>query len=80
VTEDHTYDGYFIPKGTVVFGNSWGLMHDPDVFPNPMEFKPERFLTKEGKINPEVPEPMALFGYGRRCVVCQLCFPTLAAD
>ena len=22
-TEDDVYDGYFIPKGTIVFGNAW---------------------------------------------------------
>jgi len=26
VDEDNEYDGYFIPKGTVVFGNAW---YDP---------------------------------------------------
>lgn len=44
-------------------------MHDPTVFDDPMEFKPERYLTKEGKINPEVlSSEDAAFGYGRRCV------------
>ncbi|THH04413.1 hypothetical protein EW146_g10185 [Bondarzewia mesenterica] len=31
-----------------------------------MAFKPERFLTEDGKLNPEVPDPEAAFGYGRR--------------
>ncbi|RXW13562.1 hypothetical protein EST38_g12290, partial [Candolleomyces aberdarensis] len=63
---DDVYDGYFIPKGTIVFGNAWGIMHDPDVFEDPMAFKPERFL-RDGKPNPDILDPMiATFGFGRR--------------
>jgi cytochrome P450 len=41
-------------------------MHDPDVFENPMEFRPERYL-KDGQIDPSVMDPdAAAFGYGRR--------------
>jgi cytochrome P450 len=42
-------------------------MHDPAVFENPLEFNPERYLTKEGQINPKVISPEdGSFGYGRR--------------
>ena len=47
-------------------------MHDPDVFEDPLEFKPERYLmrdpdTNQLKINPAVFDPdNAAFGYGRR--------------
>ena len=45
-----------------------GIMHDPDVFEDPMTFKPERFL-KDGKLNPDILDPMfATFGFGRRSV------------
>ena len=33
-----------------VFLNLWGQHHDPDVFPEPMDFVPERFLSSEGKL------------------------------
>ena len=29
-------------------------------------FNPERFLTKDGKLNPDVETPGAAFGFGRR--------------
>lgn len=33
-----------IEKGTSVFIPVIGLHHDPDIYENPMEFKPERFM------------------------------------
>ncbi|KAJ3566173.1 hypothetical protein NP233_g7167 [Leucocoprinus birnbaumii] len=66
-TEDDEYRGYFIPKNTVVIGNSWAIFHDEKMYPNPQEFIPERFLTRDGKLNTEVQDPsVAAFGFGRR--------------
>ncbi|KAF8874760.1 cytochrome P450 [Infundibulicybe gibba] len=65
-TCDDEYDGYFIPKGTLVMGNTWSILHDPEIYDQPLEFKPERFL-KDGKIDPSVPgAEAAAFGFGRR--------------
>ncbi|KAJ2920647.1 hypothetical protein H1R20_g16448, partial [Candolleomyces eurysporus] len=65
-SEDDEYDGYFIPKGTMVIPNNWAMMHNPDVFKQPFDFIPERYL-KDGKIDPSVPDPeTAAFGHGRR--------------
>ncbi|KAJ2932191.1 hypothetical protein H1R20_g4907, partial [Candolleomyces eurysporus] len=62
-TEDDEYDGYFIPKG---FQNNWAMMHDADVFDNPFEFVPERYI-KDGKIDLSAPDTeRAAFGHGRR--------------
>ena len=47
-------------------------MHDPEVFDDPLDFKPERYLirdqdTQKLKINPAILNPdSAVFGYGRR--------------
>jgi cytochrome P450 len=39
-----TFNGYMVPKGTIV-GMSIYLMHrDPDIFPEPDKFDPERWL------------------------------------
>ncbi|KAH8104105.1 cytochrome P450 [Cristinia sonorae] len=66
-TESDEYRGYFIPKGTIVMGNSYFILHDPAVFPDPHEFKPERFLHEDGSLNPDVLDPTAAcFGFGRR--------------
>ncbi|KAK7460412.1 hypothetical protein VKT23_009132 [Stygiomarasmius scandens] len=62
---DDIYEGYFIPKGTTVVGNVWAVLHDERVYPDPMEFKPERFLKQEGK--PAAPDSaIYAFGFGRR--------------
>ncbi|KDQ53918.1 hypothetical protein JAAARDRAFT_416633 [Jaapia argillacea MUCL 33604] len=65
-TADDVYEGYFIPKGSIILGNSWSMLRDPIAYPEPEEFKPERFL-KDGELNPAVRDPdTAAFGYGRR--------------
>ncbi|KAI0774724.1 CyP450 monooxygenase [Trametes elegans] len=59
---DDVYEGYFIPKGTVLVANAWAVSRDPVEYPDPEEFRPERFLGP----NP-ARDPMAYaFGNGRR--------------
>ena len=41
------------------------LLHDPEVYHDPLEFKPERFLARDGK-EPELSPTKLAFGYGRR--------------
>ncbi|KAH9899431.1 CyP450 monooxygenase [Cubamyces lactineus] len=58
---DEVCGGYFIPKGTVVVTNAWGVSRDPEEYPEPEEFRPERFL------DPKTRDPMSfVFGSGRR--------------
>ncbi|KAF9044301.1 cytochrome P450 [Panaeolus papilionaceus] len=65
-TEDDEYNGYFIPKGTIVMGNCWSILHEPTVYKDPHEYIPDRFL-KDGQLDPTVRDPnVAAFGYGRR--------------
>ena len=41
------------------------MLHDPQVYAHPHEFKPERFIAQEGK--PVEPNPrLCFFGFGRR--------------
>ncbi|KAG8966453.1 hypothetical protein FRB90_010959, partial [Tulasnella sp. 427] len=62
LTEDDVYDGYFIPKGTSVFANLWGISRNPKYYENPSEFKPERYLGAEPALDPR----QFVFGFGRR--------------
>ncbi|KLO07689.1 cytochrome P450 [Schizopora paradoxa] len=67
LTEDDEYKGYFIPSGTWVFPNVWAMSQDPVHYPDPLSFKPERWMpgeTKEGV--PSVRPQEYIFGFGRR--------------
>lgn len=47
--------------------SSRAMLHDENVYPDPFVFKPERFLTKDGKIDNTTRDPRhACFGFGRR--------------
>ncbi|KAF9054666.1 cytochrome P450 [Panaeolus papilionaceus] len=62
-SRDDEYDGFFIPKGTVVIPNVWSILNDPEIFPDPSKFDPDRYLN-----NPSLRSPVeaGFFGYGRR--------------
>ncbi|CAE7116581.1 unnamed protein product, partial [Rhizoctonia solani] len=57
--EDDVYRGYDFVKGDIIIGNIWAMSRDPNVYSNPDEFNPDRFL------DPDVP-PVPGFGWGRR--------------
>nr|BED43012.1 cytochrome P450 monooxygenase [Trametes versicolor] len=64
--EDDVFNGYFIPAGTTILPNVWAMLHDPAVYEDPEEFRPERFL-RDGVPDPTVRDPyLFVFGYGRR--------------
>ena len=42
------------------------ILRDETRYPDPRTFKPERFLTPDGQLDPDVPNPLEAFGYGRR--------------
>ncbi|KAF8638368.1 hypothetical protein AX16_010515 [Volvariella volvacea WC 439] len=64
---DDVYEGYVIPKGSVIVPNIWAMMRDENTFgPDTEMFNPERFLDKNGKLNPDVMFPSMAFGFGRR--------------
>jgi hypothetical protein len=80
LTEDNTYNGYFMPAGSLTLANIWyaqtscsplsslsltriwqsrAIQHDPATYPEPLKFRPERFLTS-------APLSDFTFGFGRR--------------
>ncbi|KIJ57216.1 hypothetical protein M422DRAFT_238810 [Sphaerobolus stellatus SS14] len=63
VMEEDTYRGWRIPKGSINFPNSWGILRSGEYYKEPTVFRPERFLGE----NPE-PDPAVsgAFGFGRR--------------
>lgn len=66
-TTSDIYKGYSIPKGIVIFKNTWAMTHDETKYPSPDEFKPERFLYDDASLTSDT---MTLgFGWGRRMCV-----------
>nr|A0A6S6QI82.1 RecName: Full=Cytochrome P450 monooxygenase ple1; AltName: Full=Pleuromutilin biosynthesis cluster protein 1 [Rhodocybe pseudopiperita]BCI98769.1 putative cytochrome P450 [Rhodocybe pseudopiperita] len=64
---DDVYRDYHIPKGSIVFANQWAMSNDENDYPQPGEFRPERYLTEDGKPNKAVRDPFDIaFGFGRR--------------
>lgn len=65
--------GYVIPKNTIVLLNVFFSNFDPQLWNSPHEFKPERFLDEDGKVDREKAENVLTFGAGRRrCIGEQL--------
>ncbi|RZC47081.1 hypothetical protein C5167_040023 [Papaver somniferum] len=66
--EDCTIAGYHIPAGTRLIVNIWKVQRDPQVWSDPEEFRPERFLTGEHLNTGIGPQEFKLmpFGSGRR--------------
>ncbi|KAG2337203.1 cytochrome P450 [Suillus weaverae] len=64
-SNDNVYDGYFIPKGTIIMVNQWALSRDEDTYPDASRFDPSRHLTVDGKLKDPFVNHFA-FGHGRR--------------
>ncbi|KAF8444947.1 cytochrome P450 [Boletus edulis BED1] len=61
-TEDIYYNGFLIPQGSCIIGNSWAILHDESTYPDPEVFCPERFLCETPPLDPQ----NVCFGFGRR--------------
>lgn len=64
-------DGYRLPKGSIVFINSWGLHHDEQRYPNPDVFDPDHYkgittLAPVLAAGPEDARDHYGYGSGRR--------------
>ncbi|KAH8597487.1 cytochrome P450 [Bisporella sp. PMI_857] len=71
-TADDVYNGYFIPKGSLIHPNLWSIQRDPELYPDPDAFNPGRWLLPK---YPTYREPLreypncqnySVFGFGRR--------------
>ncbi|KAF9445165.1 cytochrome P450 [Macrolepiota fuliginosa MF-IS2] len=60
--EDVVYNGYHVPKNTTILVNAWAISQDSSIYPDPTEFRPERFLGEKQQLDPRE----FAFGGGRR--------------
>jgi cytochrome P450 len=70
--KDDVYVGTFLPAGTSIHANQWAIHRDPALYPDPENFRPERWLEPSW---PTYREPLtqfpnlqnfSAFGFGRR--------------
>lgn len=65
LTEDININGYLLPKGAFVMPSTYSIHHDPNIWPDCDEFKPERWRDSA------LFHPAAFMGFGlgpRNCV------------
>ncbi|KAJ3976635.1 cytochrome P450 [Lentinula raphanica] len=75
--EDDWYEGYLIPKDTIVIANIWSINRDKEIYgPDADEFRPERFLRQSERglgfeLRPEFENEDGhhTYGFGRRICV-----------
>ncbi|KAL6643300.1 hypothetical protein ACP70R_021481 [Stipagrostis hirtigluma subsp. patula] len=67
--EDCEVAGYRIPKGSELLVNVWGIARDPALWPDPLEYRPSRFLPGGSHENVDLKGGdfgLIPFGAGRR--------------
>ena len=62
-SEDTTLCGYDVPQGSIIVPNMWAVHNDPDVWIEPEQFKPDRFLNESGELIHR--EELIPFGIGK---------------
>ena len=77
--ETLTYKGWSIPPGTAVSMTSCMLLYDETIFPDPLEFQPERWLTgSSGKPERNDKRTKPFFSVGSRsCIGMNLAYSEL---
>ncbi|XP_059487511.1 LOW QUALITY PROTEIN: methyl farnesoate epoxidase-like [Neocloeon triangulifer] len=63
-SKDVPFHGYTIPKNTRILLNLAHMHSDPNLWGDPQNFRPERFLSEENKV--KRPEYLMPFGIGKR--------------
>jgi cytochrome P450 len=63
-TQDIVWRGQCIPAGASVFGCHWAISRDPEVFPDPEKFDPQRWIDDDGRLRNNMTS--YTFGFGRR--------------
>ncbi|KAL3870427.1 hypothetical protein ACJMK2_038495 [Sinanodonta woodiana] len=70
--EDVELEGYWIPKGCMLFINIWTAHHDPTIWGDPWIFRPDRFLDDNSELLPPehtLRQSLVTFGAGKRVCV-----------
>lgn len=59
----------------------WAMLHNPEDYPEPESFKPERYLDSDGNIDPRILDPTRMaFGFGRRYIEFSVFFTHISSS
>ncbi|KAF8816726.1 cytochrome P450 [Phlegmacium glaucopus] len=64
--EDDEYLGFTIRKKSLVIANIWSMLRDESIYPDPLTFKPERFMEADSEKKKLMDPRNYIFGFGRR--------------
>lgn len=64
--KDYEYEGIKFPKGLIITVPIYALHHDPDIYPDPEQFNPERFSEE----NKRSRENVAFIPFGAGPRIC----------
>ena len=64
LARDVTFHGYGIPQDAIIIPNLSTVLQDPEIWGDPENFRPERFIGPDGKL--ARPEEFIPFGTGRK--------------
>ncbi|WP_085992560.1 cytochrome P450 [Oceanobacillus senegalensis] len=67
VRDDFLWKGHDFKKGNLVLLDIYGTNHHPDLWDNPDQFNPERFLDREENPYDFIPQGGGDYGKGHRC-------------
>ena len=71
-------DDYTVPSNSMVIPSFYMSLHDPQVYPEPDELKPERWLDSEGSANKN-PRNYLVFGSGpHKCIGLEYAMSNIA--
>ncbi|KAF7535059.1 hypothetical protein G7054_g5701 [Neopestalotiopsis clavispora] len=59
-----TVCGHYLPEGTEVGISAWVVHRDPQIFPEPHKFRPERWLTQDQDLKARMNRAFFTFGAG----------------
>ncbi|TFK25337.1 cytochrome P450 [Coprinopsis marcescibilis] len=80
LSAEDEYNGYRLPANSIVIPNAWSMLNDESVYEDPFEFKPERFIGEDGRLDySKARDPFhACWGFGRRiCPARFMAFPAI---
>ena len=65
--QDETIEGYFVPKNTSIVANIYAAHHDPQVWGDPENFRPERWIGQDGNVKRL--DDLVAFSAGKRSCI-----------